>query len=76
MRVEKGIRKEGFPRVVPPQVKELENIKMNRCIVLLLEEEGKDLHQHLVPVGAFKQAKVKYLNAHTAIKAIWVFAYG
>ena len=62
--------------MVPPQVKELENIKLNRCIVLLLEKEGRDLHQHLVLVGAFQQAEVKYLNAHIATNVIWVFADG
>ena len=60
----------------PPQVKELENIKLNRCIVLLLEEEGRDLQQHLAPVGAFQLDKVKYFNAHTTTNVILVIAYG
>ena len=62
--------------MVLPQVKELENIELNQCIVLLLEEEDKGLQQHLALVGAFQPDKVKYLNAHTAINVILEIADG
>ena len=36
-------QRESSPKVVPPQVKELESLNLNRYIVQLLKVEGKDL---------------------------------
>ena len=36
-------QRESSSQVVPPQVKELESLKLNQCIVLLLEVKDKDL---------------------------------
>ena len=36
-------KRESFSRVVLPQVKELERLKLNQYMVQLLEVEGKDL---------------------------------
>ena len=69
-------RRESSPRVVPPQVKDLESLKLNQYIVQLLEVEGKDLQWHQVPVEAIQLNKKKELNARTATNIILVLANG
>ena len=70
------IRRSFQEELLPPQVKELETVKLNQCIVLLVGAKDKGLQKHLFLVEACPQDKEKTRNALIATSGIRVFAEG
>ena len=68
--------KRKFSKGSSLQVKQLESLRLNQYIILLLKVESRDLQRYWVLIGALHPNKGKGLNACTATNIILVLANG